>query len=326
MTISDAAIPYDLRTIAKKARKRGEIMEMSRRLGRNIYCATLAILSFAALGAAQAQVTDAQKSAIRSNCRSDFMSKCSGVTPGGHEALECLQKNLATLAPGCKAAVSAIAPPPAPAEAKTPPAAPPPPPATAAAPPPPPAVQPAPPPSAAPAPQPPSPPAAAAPPPSPPAAPAPKQTAAPPLPAVAPAPASYSTAKIEKLRLSERLQIVRACDADRQAVCRGVEAGGSRIVLCLANHAEALSPVCRNAMEPLLAAPAAPPPQPAEERPFTRGAALIAKACARYIALHCAGVAPGGGREAECLVDYVKSGKFVGPRCREVLKLTGHLP
>ena len=135
-------------------------------------------------------------------------------------------------------------------------------------------------------------------------------------------------AKIEKLRLGERLRVVRACDADRQAACPGVEAGGSRIIVCLAQHAAALSPVCRKAMEPLLAAPAAmaPPAPPAEQRPFTRGAALIAKACARTIALHCRGVTPGGGREAACLVDYVKSGKSVGPRCKTALTVSGPLP
>ena len=133
-------------------------------------------------------------------------------------------------------------------------------------------------------------------------------------------------AKIERLRPLERLRIVRACEADREAVCHGVEAGGSRIIVCLAEHAATLSPVCRKEIEPLLVAPAAMvPPPPPGERPFTRGAALIAKACARYIALHCRGVAPGSGREAECLVDYVKSGEFVAPRCREALKLTGHL-
>ncbi|WP_245333928.1 cysteine rich repeat-containing protein, partial [Bradyrhizobium guangdongense] len=38
--------------------------------------------------------TDAQKSAIRSACRSDFMAHCSSVTPGGVEAYQCLKKNV----------------------------------------------------------------------------------------------------------------------------------------------------------------------------------------------------------------------------------------
>ena len=198
---------------------------------------------------AQAQKpSEEQLSAIRSSCRSDFLSNCSGVPRGGKEALDCLRQHMAELSPACGAAVKAVTPPPAAVVPPPPPPAPPPP--ATAAPPPPPA----------------SPPPAAAP--SPTAAPAPKQTATPPRPkAVAPKvetktpppaaapPPIYSIAKIEKLRPVERLRIVRACDADRDAVCHGVKAGGSRIVLCLAEHAAALSPVCRKAMEPLLEAP-----------------------------------------------------------------------
>jgi hypothetical protein len=68
-------------------------------------------------GSAAAQVTPEQQSALRANCRSDFMSKCSGVTPGGKEALTCLQTHVSTLSAGCKAAVSATLPKPAPAVA-----------------------------------------------------------------------------------------------------------------------------------------------------------------------------------------------------------------
>jgi hypothetical protein len=38
------------------------------------------------------------------------MSKCSGVTPGGKDALLCLQKNVASLSPACQTAVSATIP------------------------------------------------------------------------------------------------------------------------------------------------------------------------------------------------------------------------
>jgi hypothetical protein len=65
------------------------------------------VLSFLA-GQATAQVSQAQKDAVRANCRSDFMSHCRGVTPGGVEALNCLQQNAAKLAPACKKAVDAI--------------------------------------------------------------------------------------------------------------------------------------------------------------------------------------------------------------------------
>src|SRR5690242_21605286 len=79
-----------------------------------IRAALTALLMLGAAISAHAQVTAEQQSAIRSNCRSDFMSKCSGVTPGGKEALECLQKNVGGLSPGCRGAVSATMPAPAP--------------------------------------------------------------------------------------------------------------------------------------------------------------------------------------------------------------------
>jgi hypothetical protein len=58
-------------------------------------------------GSAAAQITADQQSAIRGSCQSDFQSKCSGITPGGKDALTCLQKNVASLSPACKTAVSA---------------------------------------------------------------------------------------------------------------------------------------------------------------------------------------------------------------------------
>ena len=64
-------------------------------------------LSFLA-GQAGAQVSQAQKDAVRANCRSDFLSHCRGVTPGGAEALGCLRQNAAKLAPACRKAVDAI--------------------------------------------------------------------------------------------------------------------------------------------------------------------------------------------------------------------------
>jgi hypothetical protein len=80
----------------------------------------LAALTGAATISAQAQITGAQQSAIKASCRSDFMSKCSGVTPGGKDALVCLQKNVASLSTACKTAVTATLPPPAPVAAAKP--------------------------------------------------------------------------------------------------------------------------------------------------------------------------------------------------------------
>lgn len=64
-------------------------------------------LSFLA-GQAGAQVSQAQKDAVRANCRSDFISHCRGVTPGGLDALNCLRKNESKLGAACRQAVDAI--------------------------------------------------------------------------------------------------------------------------------------------------------------------------------------------------------------------------
>jgi hypothetical protein len=49
--------------------------------------------------------TPEQQSAIRSNCRSDFMANCSGVPRGGKEAMQCLKDNVGKLSSGCQQAV-----------------------------------------------------------------------------------------------------------------------------------------------------------------------------------------------------------------------------
>lgn len=73
--------------------------------------ALLAAALFATATSAFAQApTEAQKSAIRSACRSDFMAHCSSVTPGGVEAYQCLQKNMSSLSSGCQTAVRAVEP------------------------------------------------------------------------------------------------------------------------------------------------------------------------------------------------------------------------
>src|SRR3954452_17469296 len=73
--------------------------------------ALLAAALFATAAGAFAQApTEAQKSAIRSACRSDFMAHCASVTPGGVEAYQCLQKNMSSLSSGCQTAVRAVEP------------------------------------------------------------------------------------------------------------------------------------------------------------------------------------------------------------------------
>ena len=64
--------------------------------------------------------TDAQRSAIRAQCRSDYEAHCASIPPGGAASLQCLQNNVSSLSPGCQSAVRAVE---APSEAKSEPAA-----------------------------------------------------------------------------------------------------------------------------------------------------------------------------------------------------------
>src|SRR3954462_14847546 len=52
--------------------------------------------------------SQAQRDAIKSECRSDYMAHCSSIPPGGEASLQCLQKNMSSLAPGCQSAVKAV--------------------------------------------------------------------------------------------------------------------------------------------------------------------------------------------------------------------------
>src|SRR6266699_5784653 len=68
--------------------------------------------------------TDAQRSAIRSECRSDYEAHCASVPPGGAASLQCLQQNMSSLSSSCQTAVRAVEPAaePAPAAATAKPA------------------------------------------------------------------------------------------------------------------------------------------------------------------------------------------------------------
>src|ERR1700748_617283 len=74
-------------------------------------CAIIAGATFATAMPAFSQApSDAQRSAIRSACRSDYMAHCSSVPPGGMASLQCLQKNMSSLSSGCQSAVRAVEP------------------------------------------------------------------------------------------------------------------------------------------------------------------------------------------------------------------------
>jgi hypothetical protein len=231
-----------------------------------VYVALLIAGLFGSAGIAVAQEpTPDQQSAIRSNCRSDFMANCSGVPRGGKEALQCLKDNVAKLSSGCQQVVKAVMPAPAP---KTPapsvtatPAAPvaPPPAATPAAPV---AATPAAP--AAPAapatstatqaaakpaaPVASTPQAAAKPASVKPAAPA-KSAAKPP--ASAPVPAAAPPAVIMVAPHQVFVLVRTKCRAEYRAYCSDVDIGGGRVVACLQSNAASLSPTCQSGLAEL---------------------------------------------------------------------------
>ena len=124
--------------------------------------------------------------------------------------------------------------------------------------------------------------------------------------------------------------------------CRSVTPGGKDALACLQRNVARLSAGCRKVVSatmhapaaatamPVATAPAEPPAAmepaaPAPREGLVPGGILINKACARYMLMHCRGMAFDMGRKVACLVDYVNAGHFVGPRCKAVLKLTGHL-
>src|ERR1700682_2515304 len=87
--------------------------------------ASMATVIFTGLTPAFSQApTDAQRSAIRSECCSDYQAHCASVPPGGADSLQCLQKNMSSLSSGCQTAVRAVEPPAAPKAESAPAAAP----------------------------------------------------------------------------------------------------------------------------------------------------------------------------------------------------------
>jgi hypothetical protein len=283
-------------------------------------------LTLAPVPDAGAQVTAEQQSAIRANCRSDFMSKCSGVTPGGKDALMCLQKNVASLAPACKTAVSATIPAAQPA-AETKPAQPAP--AAATAPPPPPPAASAPPPAApkasqatitaAP------PPRAALPARS--AAPKPQQAQPAAKPAVvtsaaatAPAPDAAPAPTAAQLKA-----VSFSCRRDLSANCRGLPDGAESIA-CLQRNSGRLAPDCKTSLAAIAdTAPLAP--AASETAAATRApnapvvmTAVIGRACLRDLALHCRDTGIGDGQKIACLT---ARGERLAPLCKAALKITG---
>jgi hypothetical protein len=221
--------------------------------------------------------SEAQREAIKTDCRNDYIAHCSSVPPGGEASLQCLAKNMSSLSPSCQAAVRAVEAPAAAAAPK---------PAAAPA-----AATPAPTPKAAAsttAKQPSSAQVAAirsacqsdypkvcagVPPGGAPAlqcleknkarvsagcqqavnaaaggAAAPVAGGASAAPAAAAAP---STLVLRRMLPREELFVARsACAADIGTLCQGVAPGGGRIMQCLSARSASLSPACRDVLTP----------------------------------------------------------------------------
>jgi len=71
------------------------------------WLSVVAMLATAAPASAQAP-SQAQRDAIKSQCRSDYIAHCSSVPPGGEASLQCLQKNMSSLSSSCQSAVRAV--------------------------------------------------------------------------------------------------------------------------------------------------------------------------------------------------------------------------
>ena len=247
-----------------------------------------AILATAAPAFAQAP-SQAQRDAIKSQCRSDYMAHCSSVPPGGEASLQCLQKNMSSLSSNCQSAVRAVeAPAAAPAK-----------PAETAAPK-----------AAAPA-------AAAA---------APKSVEPK---AAAAAPAGQPTsAQVSAIRSACRSDYPKVCagvptggapalqclEKNKAKLSAGCEKAVSAASGGGAPAAAGAAPAAAGAAA--ATTPAAPtvivlrPMRPREEL------LVLRSACGADVRSICGGVAPGGGRIVQCLATNAAQ---LSPACKDVL-------
>jgi len=264
--------------------------------------------------------TDAQRSAIRSQCRSDYEAHCASVPPGGKASLQCLQKNMASLSSGCQAAVRAVEAPAAP-KAETAPAAP--------------KAETAP---AAPAE---ATPAAST---TKPAA----ETAAPPAANPPPAAKAAAGTGAKKPSTAQVSAIRSACRNDYQQHCAGVPTGGAAALNCLEKNKAKLSANCEKAVNAAGDGAKTPAGDDATAAPVAGGAptdaattagpgaapaaapALVLRqmrprevifvlrsACGADVRSLCGDVPAGGGRIIQCLATKAAS---LSPACADVLR------
>ena len=233
--------------------------------------------------------SQAQRDAIKSQCRSDYIAHCSSVPPGGEASLQCLQKNMSSLSSGCQSAVRAV---------ETPAAA---------------------------APKPETAPAAAAPA----AAAAKPATAAPKAAATTAAkqPSSAQVSAIRSACRSDYPKVCAGVPTGGAPALQCLEKNKGKLspaceqAVAAASGGGAAPPAGAAAAAPAgapaaAAAPAAPtvivlrPMRPREEL------FVLRSACGADVRSICGGVAPGGGRIVQCLATNAAS---LSPACKDVL-------
>jgi Cysteine rich repeat len=254
--------------------------------------ASMATVIFTGLTPAFSQApTDAQRSAIRSECRSDYQAHCASVPPGGADSLQCLQKNMSSLSSGCQTAVRAVEPPAAPKAESAPAAAPNAGSATAK----------------------------------------PAETAAPAAPkaaadAAAKKPSSAQVAAIRSACRSDYQKVCAGVPTGGAPALQCLEKNKSKVSPACGRAVDAASgggatPAAGGA--PATAATASPGAAPAAApalvlRPMRPREELfvLRSACGGDVRALCAGIAPGGGRIVQCLATQAAS---LSPACQGVL-------
>ena len=239
--------------------------------------------------------TDAQRSAIRSECRSDYEAHCASVPPGGAASLQCLQKNMSSLSSSCQTAVRAVEAPAASTAEPAPAAAPPK--AEAA-------------------------PAAATAKPAAEAAPKAAESRAAKKPSDAQVAAIRSACRSDYQKVcagvptggAPALQCLEKNKSKLSGNCQqAVNAASGGATTPAAGNASAAAATTSPAAAPAAAqAPALVlrPMRPREEL------FVVRSACGGDVRALCGGVAPGGGRIARCLATQAAS---LSPACKEVL-------
>jgi hypothetical protein len=256
--------------------------------------ASLAAATFAVTMPAFSQVpTDAQRSAIRSECRSDYKAHCASVPPGGAASLQCLQKNMSSLSSGCQTAVRAVEAPAAP-KAESAPAAP----------------------------------KAESTPPATTAKPATETAAPKPATTTAKKPDNAQVAAIRSACRSDYQKVCAGVPTGGAAALQCLEKNKSKVSApCQqavgAASGGAAAPAAGSA--PAAAATASPAAAPATApapalvlRPLRPREELLVlrSACGGDVRSLCGGVQPGGGRIVQCLATKAAS---LSPACKEVL-------